>query len=54
MEVAIDPEELEGLDDTAVKALYEQRLSDERARHSREVHNTFFLSLHCRSSWRNA
>lgn len=37
MEVAIDPEELEGLDDTAVKALYEQRLAEERARHSREV-----------------
>jgi len=36
MEVAIDPEELEGLDDAAVKALYEQRLADERARHSRE------------------
>lgn len=37
MEVAIDPEELEGLDDAAVRALYEQRLSEERARHSREV-----------------
>ena len=37
MEVAIDPEELEGLDDTAVRALYEQRLSEERARHSREA-----------------
>ena len=38
MEVAIDPEELEGLDDTAVRALYEQRLSEQRARTSREVH----------------
>lgn len=37
MEVAIDPEELEGLDDVAIKALYEQRLAEERARHSREV-----------------
>jgi len=40
MEVAIDPEELEGLDDAAVKALYEQRLADERARHSREVNSS--------------
>ena len=37
VEVAIDPEELEGLDEAQVKALYEQRLSEERARHSREV-----------------
>ena len=37
VEVAIDPEELEGLDDAQVSTLYEQRLSEERARHSREV-----------------
>ncbi len=37
VEVAIDPEELEGLSDADIKLLYEQRLSEERARHSREV-----------------
>lgn len=42
VEVAIDPEELEGLDDAQVKTLYEQRLSEERARHSREVCSEYF------------
>lgn len=41
VEVAIDPEELEGLDDAAVKALYERRLADERARNAREVSSTY-------------
>ena len=37
IDVAIDPEELEGLDDSAVRQLYEQRLAEEQAKRSREV-----------------
>ncbi|KAK9818025.1 hypothetical protein WJX72_005866 [[Myrmecia] bisecta] len=36
VEVAIDPEELEGLDDAAIKALYESRLAEQRATSARE------------------
>lgn len=36
LEVAIDPEELEGLDEAGVKALYNARLEEERARNKRE------------------
>ena len=42
MEVAINPEELEGLDSNAIRALYEQRLEEEKARHSREVSSLIF------------
>ncbi len=37
VEVALDPAELEGLDEAGVRALYEQRLEEQRAAHSREV-----------------
>ena len=37
MEVAINPEELEGLDDAAVQALYRQRLASQQAGQQREV-----------------
>ena len=36
LEVAIDPEELEGLDEAGVKALYNARLEEERVRNKRE------------------
>ncbi|KAK9821340.1 hypothetical protein WJX81_008291 [Elliptochloris bilobata] len=36
VEVALDPAELEGLDEAGVRALYEQRLEEQRAAHSRE------------------
>ena len=37
VEVALDPAELEGLDEVGVRALYEQRLEEQRAAHSREA-----------------
>ena len=37
VEVAINPEELEGLDDTAVQALYRQRLEAQQQSQQREV-----------------
>ena len=37
VEVALDPAELEGLDEAGVRALYEQRLEEQRAAHSREA-----------------
>ena len=37
VEVAIDPAELEGLDDAGVRALYEERLAQQRTASSREV-----------------
>ncbi len=37
VEVAIDPAELEGLDEAGVRALYEERLSQQRTASSREV-----------------
>ncbi|KAK9817729.1 hypothetical protein WJX72_001305 [[Myrmecia] bisecta] len=36
VEVAIDPKELEGLDDAAIKALHESRLAEQRATSARE------------------
>jgi hypothetical protein len=36
VEVSIDPEELEGLDDAAVRQLYEARLEAQRAANKRE------------------
>lgn len=35
--MAIDPEELEGLDDSAIRQLYDQRLAEEQARRAREA-----------------
>ena len=43
VEVAITPEELEGLDEVSIQALYNQRVAEERARNAREVG---LLSLH--------
>lgn len=37
VEVAITPEELEGLDEASIQALYNQRVAEERARNAREV-----------------
>lgn len=37
VDVAITPEELEGLDETSIQALYNQRVAEERARNAREV-----------------
>lgn len=37
VDVAITPEELEGLDETSIQALYNQRMAEERARNAREV-----------------
>ena len=37
VEVAINPEELEGLDDAAVQALYRQRLEAQQQSQQREV-----------------
>ncbi len=37
VEVAIEPEELEGLDEASIQALYNQRVAEERARNAREV-----------------
>lgn len=37
LEVAIDPEELDGLDEASVRALYEQRLAEMRAASQTEV-----------------
>ena len=37
VEVAIDPAELEGLDEEAVRALYEERLAQQQSTASREV-----------------
>ena len=37
VEVAINPEELEGLDDAAVQALYRQRLAQQQTGQQREV-----------------
>ena len=49
MDVAIDPEELEGLDDGAVRQLYEQRVAEEQAKRPREVclqlHKNFPLKI---------
>lgn len=45
IDVAIDPEELEGLDDAAIKQLYEQRLAEEQARRAREVCSTCSLRM---------
>jgi len=39
VEVAIEPEELEGLDEASIQALYNQRVAEERARNAREVCN---------------
>ena len=43
VEVALDPAELEGLDEAGVRALYEQRLEEQRAAHSREARPTLGL-----------
>ena len=37
VEVAIDPAELEGLDEEAVRALYDERLAQQQSTASREV-----------------
>lgn len=37
VDVAITPEELEGLDEASIQALYNQRVAEERARNAREV-----------------
>lgn len=37
LEVAIDPEELDGLDEASVRALYEQRVAEMRAASQTEV-----------------
>lgn len=44
VEVAITPEELEGLDEASIQALYNQRVAEERARNSREVSMSCFSS----------
>lgn len=44
VEVAITPEELEGLDEASIQALYNQRVAEERARNSREVSMSRFSS----------
>lgn len=63
VEVAIEPEELEGLDEASIQALYNQRVAEERSRNAREVCSFFFpilehpsqkSSLHWRSEPRNA
>ena len=41
VEVAIEPEELEGLDEASIQALYNQRVAEERARNAREVRTPF-------------
>ena len=43
VEVAIDPAELEGLDEEAVRALYDERLAQQQSTASREV--TLLLSF---------
>ncbi len=43
VEVAIDPAELEGLDEEAVRALYDERLAQQQSTASREV--TFILLI---------
>ncbi len=48
VEVAIEPEELEGLDETSIQALYNQRVAEERARNAREVCS---LSPRSRLAW---
>ena len=42
VEVAITPEELEGLDEASIQALYNQRVAEERARNAREVSWSLF------------
>ena len=37
VDVAITPEELEGLDEASIQALYNQRVAEERAKNAREV-----------------
>ena len=65
VEVAIGPDELEGLDEASIQALYNQRVAEERARNAREVCCFFFAiperllnsqksSLHWKSEPRNA
>ena len=44
VEVAITPEELEGLDEASIQGLYNQRVAEERARNSREVSMNRFSS----------
>ena len=47
MEVAIDPAELEGLDEEGVRALYEERLAQQQSTASREViHLCAALPMH--------
>lgn len=41
VDVAITPEELEGLDEASIQALYNQRVAEERARNAREVCPSF-------------
>lgn len=43
VEVAITPEELEGLDEASIQGLYNQRVAEERARNAREVHPAMSL-----------
>ena len=47
VEVALDPAELEGLDEAGVRALYEQRLEEQRAAHSREARQAPLLPKAC-------
>ena len=58
MEVAINPEELEGLDDAAVQALYRQRLEAQQHSQQREVrcplsgcHLPCLMHLMSRRAW---
>ena len=45
VDVAITPEELEGLDEASIQALYNQRVAEERARNAREVCSLFKIQL---------
>lgn len=49
VDVAIDPAELEGLDEDGIKALYEERLAQQRLASTREVtlppHAPFYVVL---------
>ena len=45
VEVAITPEELEGLDEASIQGLYNQRVAEERARNAREVGFALMVTL---------
>ena len=50
VEVAITPEELEGLDEASIQALYNQRVAEERAKNAREVWFVHLLNAHFTNS----